>query len=109
MRRVVSAYQGGDEFAREFKRRLGHTLTETSWAQAKLAHRGIEPQEIDDETEAAKLARRISARLTNLLSRNPAITARALRLYDPELPDQLIEAWSKPSRASAVADELNAD
>jgi ParB-like chromosome segregation protein Spo0J len=108
MRRVVGAYQDDDKFAREFKRRLARPLNETSWSMARLAFNGVEPKEINDETEAAKLARRINARLTNLLSRDPAVTARALRLYDPELPEQLIEAWSKPSRASEIADELDA-
>jgi hypothetical protein len=108
MRRVAAAYQDDDKFAKEFRRRLGGHLTETSWAQARLAFNGIEPKEIGAETEAAKLAKRISARLTDLLSRDPAITARALMLYDPELPERLMEAWKSPSRASKVADELDA-
>jgi hypothetical protein len=106
MRHVKATATDKDDFAREFRSRLGGKLDETSWAQVKLIFAGVEPQEISDETRAAKLAKRINARLTNLLSREPSVTARALMIYDPELPGQLMEAWGKPpSRAVALNDE----
>ncbi|MGO9699810.1 MAG: hypothetical protein ACLPX7_11175, partial [Xanthobacteraceae bacterium] len=45
------------------------------------------------------------ARLTDLLSRDPKITARALELYDPKLPKGLKEAWGVPNPIAAFAEE----
>jgi hypothetical protein len=64
----------------------------------------VESKEIDDELRAVRLAKRIRARLTNLLSRDPKVTARALALYDPELPKGITDAWAVPT-LSAVSDE----
>src|SRR5262249_39191583 len=99
MRRVVARSQEADKFASEFKRRLGSPLTEASWAQVRMTYNGLEPREINKEMDAAKLAKRINSRLTNLLSRDPEVTARALELYDPELPEQLMRTWTEPGRA----------
>ena len=84
---------------------LGFPLTETSWSQAKLVYLGVEPKEIDDELLAERLARRMRARLTNLLSRNAKVTARALALYDPELPKGIAEAWAVPGAIAADDDD----
>lgn len=94
MRRVKKTYDlKGDVGAKLFRKQLGLPLEESSWTNARLAFAGVEPKERDDEEDAAKLARRINSGLTNLLSRNPSITARALAIYDPNLPSALMDAW----------------
>lgn len=104
MRRVLEHWRKQDTLGREFRRNLGFDLYETSWSQAKLAWLGVGAREIDDELEAQQLARRMRSRLTDLLSRNPVVTARALMLYDPELPKGIAEAWGVPRVVSAMAD-----
>lgn len=109
MRRVAKQAVANDAAGKLFRERLepgGMTpaqarrkLMETTWSITKLAHLGIGGKEITEETRAARLARRINARLTNTLSRDPAVTARALQLYDPELPEKLMAAWGKPAPA----------
>ncbi len=107
MRRVLECWRDQrSNLGKEFRRSLrGRSLHETNWVQARLAYHGIEGREIDDELEAVRLAKRMRARLENLLSRNPKVTARALLLYDPKLPDQLKQEWSTPNALTAVADE----
>jgi hypothetical protein len=53
----------------------------------------LEPEEIDEATQAERLARRMRARLEDLLSRNAKVTALALELYDPKLPTEIAKAW----------------
>jgi hypothetical protein len=96
MRRIKAAYEADDAGGKLFRKRLGVELDDTSWVQARLTFAGVEPKEIGDEERAAKLAKRINSKLTNLLSRDPRITARALAIYDPDLPQQLVEAWKQP-------------
>jgi hypothetical protein len=95
MRRIVRLAKGGSEQGAEFRRRTGGRdgLKDTSWYQAKLAEHGLEPKKIGEEEQAEKLARRMRARLEDLLSRDPKVTARALELYDPELPKGIAKAW----------------
>jgi hypothetical protein len=99
MRKILHAAQARDKAGELFRGRLasaGHkSVKTTSWTLARLTYAGVSQKEITDETVAARLARRIGARLTDRLSRNPAVTARALEIYDPELPGQLMEAWKR--------------
>lgn len=116
MRRVKEQAQAQDAGGKLFRERLGaaspkqglQKLMETSWSMAKLMHLGVDDKEVSEELAAARLARRINARLTNTLSRDPEVTARALRLYDPELPEKLMEAWGRP-RAFDYTKEANDD
>jgi len=101
MRRIMRTYEDDDAGGRLFRQRLAMSLEEASWATARLSFVGVEPKERDDEDRAAKLAKRINSRLTNLLSREPHITARALELYDPELPRALRTAWNEAERERA--------
>jgi ParB-like chromosome segregation protein Spo0J len=95
MRRLVRLAKEDSEEGAQFRRSTGGRdgLMDTSWYQAKLAALGLAPERIDEQEQAERLARRMRARLDDLLSRNPKITARAVRLYDPELPKKLTEAW----------------
>jgi hypothetical protein len=106
MRRVLERWRDRhSKLGKAFRNSLRGDLYETSWIQARLAYHGVEQGERDDELAAVRLAKRMRARLTNLLSRDPKVTARALRLYDPKLPDELTRAWSTPSAITVVADE----
>jgi hypothetical protein len=108
MRRVKATAQAKDAAGTLFRERMRDSgwksVKDAAWAQIKLVHAGVGKKEVTDESRAAKLARRIGARLTNLLSRNPDITARALQIYDPELPEKLIEAWGKQGGVQATQD-----
>ncbi len=105
MRRVLEHWRKQDTLGKEFRRNLGSGhLFDTGWSVAKLAWLGVGAGEIDDELRAQRLARRMRARLTDLLSRDPAVTARALELYDPALPKGIADAWSVPRVVSATAD-----
>lgn len=96
MRRITRVYADkNDVGAKLFRKQLAVPLEDASWTSARLAFAGVEPKERDDEERAAKLARRINSKLTNLLSREPRITARALTIYDPELPTALMNEWEK--------------
>ena len=105
MRRVATRGRELSKLGDVMRNNLGVPLMETSWSQAKLAYLGVEQKEISEELRAERLARRMRARLTNLLSRDPKITARALQLYDPELPKGITEAWRAPNPVSFIADE----
>lgn len=96
MRRIKKVYDDKNDIrSKLFRKELGFPLEETRWMQARLAFAGVKPKERDDEENAAKLARRLHSRMTNLLSRDPAVTARALTLYDPALPQALTKAWQQ--------------
>jgi len=106
MRRLKAAYEADDAGGKLFRKRLGMELEEASWMHARLTFAGVEPKEIDDEKRAAKLARRINSKLTNVLSRDPRITARALAIYDPELPPLLVEEWKQPGPIGEDGEQL---
>ena len=108
MRRLKRLAQENSEEGAQFRRRIGgrEGLMDTSWYSAKLAALGLEPEKIDDEERAERLARRIRARLDDLLSRDAQTTARALCLYDPELPKKLIAAW-KATGTEGGADHID--
>jgi hypothetical protein len=107
MRKVVRAAEADDEFGKAFRERLDKPLSETSWYIARMTYDGVEPEKANEEVEAYRLAKRLHSRMTNLLSRDAKITARALELYDPELPWKLVAAWDPfklPSPGSADPD-----
>lgn len=105
MRRVKERGREQSKRGDALRSNLGFSLNETSWSQAKLAYLGVEPKEIDDELRAVRLSKRMRARLTNLLSRDPKVTARALALYDPELPKGIMSAWVVPKTVAAMTDD----
>jgi hypothetical protein len=94
MRRVKARYDGGDgeDLARKFQEALRAPLDETSWSKAHLTWLGAGPREIDENAQAAKLAKSMRSRMENRLADDATVTARALALYDPDLPAQLYAA-----------------
>lgn len=94
MRVVVASANEESERGERLKRGLGDkSLEEVSWTSARLAWQGAERQTITEEEKAKALAQRIGQKMEDQLSRNPAVTARALELYDGDLPKNLMRAW----------------
>jgi ParB-like chromosome segregation protein Spo0J len=94
MRVVVACANEASERGERLRRGLGdRSLDEVSWTSARMAWQGAERQTITEEEEAKMLAQRIGQKMEDRLSRNPAVTARALELYDADLPEALRRAW----------------
>jgi hypothetical protein len=91
MRRVVNQHrEQSTPHGRELRAKLGPDLSIYSWSRVRAEWVGITPAERDKEADAAKLARLINNKLTNLLSTDAAVTAQALWLYDQELCRELV-------------------
>lgn len=90
MRRAKRLYETDPGFAA----RVGRPLLETSWGLILLAHGNVREQEFDLDERADMLARTIRSRLSNLLVKDPVVTAYALARYDKLLPRMLMDAWS---------------
>jgi hypothetical protein len=92
MRKAKRRYESDPEFAL----RVGRPLMETSWGIMLLAghKRGPGEDVMDLEERADDLARTIRSRLTDLLKRDPVVTAHALAKYVRRLPKMLAEVWS---------------
>ena len=94
MRMMAACDKDPSERRDQFRRHLGdRPLGEVSWSSARMAWQGTERTAITEEEEAKALAQRIGQKLEGLLSRNPKVTARALELYDADLPKGLMRAW----------------
>ena len=93
---------GGDQFRRSLGLDEKRTLLDVSWSSARMAWQGMERTAITEEEEAKALAQRIGQKLEGLLSRNPKVTARALELYDADLPKGLMEVWENPFDTAAA-------
>ncbi len=110
MRRLMKLYEDkNDVGAKLFRKRLGEELEDTKWMVARLAYAGVEPKAIDDEERAAKLAKALNRRMTNLLSRDPRITARALEIYNPGLPRELMKVWEERLEGLGLEEDTEAD
>jgi hypothetical protein len=71
---------------------LGTDLRRHAWNKVKQVVLDLTPKEWDMNDDAAKMARNLTLRMTNKLSEDPEVTARALWLYDRDLCPKLIEA-----------------
>jgi hypothetical protein len=94
MRRVVEAHKRKDNFGRELRAKL-RSIKVVTWSEAKHAYLNLTPADWDIREEAAKLARALKNRMHGKLSRNVEVTALALALYDPELPEPLMKELRK--------------
>jgi hypothetical protein len=69
-------------------------LKRLSWAVAGGMWRGATKEEISHADQAMKLARVLNGRIADeLLKYGPAVMAQALEIYNPDLPEFLLEAW----------------
>jgi hypothetical protein len=107
MRRVLKRFRTRERNTawRKFKRDIG-VLEECSWSNALLAHRNADKTERTLEMRAQSLAKGLRTRFTDKLSQDPELTARALAIYDPDLPGPLRAALAK---TTAVAQEEEDD
>jgi ParB-like nuclease domain len=71
---------------------LGTDLRVHPWAKVNGVLLDLTPKEWDQDEAAAKLARALVTRLTDRLSNDPEVTAKALWLYDRDLCPKLVEA-----------------
>jgi ParB-like chromosome segregation protein Spo0J len=98
MKKVVTRYRDKKDRrkrTREFRKEVG-ILKESSWRNARLAYINAEaPQARTLEERAQTLARLMRERLTNKLSEDPEVTARAVAIYDRGLPKRLIGSWER--------------
>jgi hypothetical protein len=90
MKAYREAYQRSDAVGARMKSMLG-PLEDNSWGAVRMAYLGIDPgPERDLEQKAATLAHQLTKKMTSFLSRDPEVTALALKLYDPDLPQALV-------------------
>jgi hypothetical protein len=89
MRRIVSRYYENSAASKLLHERLGRPIAEVGWGRAHAAWLNLEDKDVDEQAKAAKLARAIRSRLEDQLSRDPEVTAKALAIYDPDLPGPL--------------------
>jgi hypothetical protein len=68
------------------------SLMDASWTSVKLAWINATPVEADLEKRARTLALYMRSRLEGRLSDDPKVTAKALAIYDAELPGPLAQA-----------------
>jgi hypothetical protein len=93
MNRVRARYMNEDDDSdatKQFRMSVGK-LKASSWSNARLVNMNAEPKERTDEQRAQSLAKNMRSRLTDMLSKDPTVTARALAIYDPDLPGPLID------------------
>jgi ParB-like nuclease family protein len=77
---------------------LGADLRVHAWSKVNRILLDLSPKQWDMNDAAARLANNITLRLTNKLSEDPEVTARALWLYDRDMYPALIEALQKHMR-----------
>jgi hypothetical protein len=96
MRRVVRQHRSQETPAgKQLREQLGPHLSTYSWSRVRAEWVGLTPVEWSLEEAAAKLARNLSKRMTNTLSENPEVTARALWNYDPHMCSGLVAALDR--------------
>jgi hypothetical protein len=88
MRRIWKSYRTQDVPGKRLKELRGD-ITEELWEYTRMSWLGIEGGDFDAgialQARAARLARQMSNRLTNSLSKDAETTARALYIYDQTL------------------------
>lgn len=107
MRRTVKSHRDFNKTEQEPHRRqigeklhmrLGADLRVHSWNKVKEVLLDLSPHEVDENAAAANLSRNLRTRMTNKLSEDPEVTARALWLYDRDLCPKLVEALQQHIR-----------
>jgi hypothetical protein len=90
MRKAKRRYETDPEYAAN----VDGPLLETSWGVMLVAAYSEDADEFDLEERAGVLSRTISRKLTDLLKRDPVVTAHALAKYHSRLPRALMDVWS---------------
>ncbi len=90
MQEVRDAYHGTGLTAASLRSKLG-PLEDNTWGAARSAYLGLDGgEERSLQEKAATLANQLTKKMTNFLSRDPEVTALALKLYDRDLPQPLV-------------------
>jgi hypothetical protein len=82
--------------------KLGADLRAHTWSKVNEVLLDLTPKEQNDADNAAKLARQLNNRMTNLLSNDPETTAHALWLYDRDLCPALVGALQRRIKREAM-------
>src|SRR5262249_23986026 len=90
MRKAKRDYEKDPEFATS----VGRPLLETSWGIMLLGRGEVSEETFDPHESAEKLARTIRRRLSDLLAKDPVVTAHALAKYNRLLPQRLMDTWT---------------
>ena len=91
MKEVREAYNRKDEIGVRMQGALGMHLGDNTWGAAREAYLGLKGSpERSLQDKAATLAKQLTKKMTSFLSRDPEVTALALKLYDPDLPQPLM-------------------
>lgn len=88
---------------------LGPDLRVHKWSEVNRVLLDLTPKEWNVDDAAAKLARQLVGRMTNKLSNDPEVTARALWLYDRDLCPMLVEALQARIQSAAADEEDGGD
>ncbi len=89
MREVREAYNRNDETSARMRGALGR-LEDSSWQAARAAYQDLASSpERSLQDKAATLAKQLTKKMTDFLSRDPEVTALALKIYDRDLPQPL--------------------
>jgi hypothetical protein len=91
MRKAKRRFESDPEFAA----RVGRPLLETSWGVMLLADRDAKEDAGNLDARSERLARTIRGRLSDLLIRDPVVTAHALAKYHKHLPRTLMDVWNE--------------
>ncbi|WP_029585299.1 ParB/RepB/Spo0J family partition protein [Bradyrhizobium sp. URHD0069] len=89
MRAVLKAFKEPGPVRDRLRARFPGGPTDADWLTALLTFNGATEQTIDLEKKAQRLARSLSSRMTNTLTKDLKIAARALAIYSPELVDHI--------------------
>jgi len=101
MRRVKTAYEERDKFGKELRKKLPGGLEKYTWSAARQAYLDLKPADWEPREAGAKLAKTLRNRVQSRLSDNPIVTAHALMIYDPTLPQKLISALTLVAQEAA--------
>jgi hypothetical protein len=105
MRRVVETYKTSDAIGRAFRARLSRKIEDATWSFARAAYLDLPTKDFDEREAAANLARVLRDRLHGRLSENERVTALALAIYDPDLPEPLAAQLESIKPDAADEDE----
>lgn len=109
MRRIKVLYESRDKRGDGLRAKI-RDIDNARWSNVRTAYLNLEPPAPWDAQEAAaKLARALNKRLTNKLSQNPDVTARALFMYDRDLPAPLVEALQRVIAERAKETQVEGD
>ena len=91
MKEVREAYHRKDEIGSRMRGALGMHLGDNSWRAAREAYLGLKGSpERTLQDKAATLSKQLTNKMTDFLSRDPEVTAHALKMYDRELIPLLV-------------------